>query len=189
MRPMGWGPCVEIMRAIYGSAPGGPNSSLRGRKQRRTSEILYSSAMSNHHEDPIVAVVHQWHQHMAGQLPGGLDALLDDECVFLSPIVFTPQRGKELTKLYLGAAGQVFPGDAASKETKKSSFHYVREVVQGHDAVLEFETMIDGTQVNGVDMIKCNDEGRIVEFKVMIRPLKAINLIHAQMKAMLEQMK
>jgi len=145
--------------------------------------------MSNHREDPIVDVVHQWHQHMAGQLPGGLDALLDDECVFLSPIVFTPQRGKELTKLYLGAAGQVFPGDAAeSKETKKSSFHYVREVVQGHDAVLEFVTMIDGTQVNGVDMIKCNDEGHIIEFKVMIRPLKAINLIHAQMKAMLEQM-
>jgi hypothetical protein len=145
--------------------------------------------MSNHREDPIVTVVHQWHQHMAGQLPGGLDALLDDECVFLSPIVFTPQRGKELTKLYLGAAGQVFPGDAsASKESNRSSFHYVREVVQGHDAVLEFETMIDGTQVNGVDMIKCNDEGRIIEFKVMIRPLKAINLIHAQMKAMLEQM-
>ena len=172
-----------------GDVSRGLNSSPRGVKQWWIVPILYSSAMINHHEDPIISVVHHWHQHMAGQLPGGLDALLDDECVFLSPIVFTPQRGKELTKLYLGAAGQVFPGDStASKETKKSSFHYVREVVQGHDAVLEFETMIEGTQVNGVDMIKCNDEGRIVEFKVMIRPLKAIHLIHEQMKAMLEQM-
>ena len=139
--------------------------------------------------DPIVAVVEKWHQHMAGELAGGLDALLDEDCAFLSPIVFTPQVGKELTKLYLGAAGQVFPGDGqSSSNEKKSSFHYVREVLAGHDAVLEFETTIDGTLVNGVDMIRCNDEGRIVEFKVMIRPLKAINLIHAQMKAMLERM-
>jgi len=138
--------------------------------------------------DPIIAVVDKWHRHMAGKFPGGLDELLDDDCVFLSPIVFTPQVGKEMTKLYLGAAGQVFPGDSTSTAAKtESSFHYVREVLAGYDAVLEFETTIDGTLVNGVDMIRCNDEGRIIEFKVMIRPLKAINLIHAQMKSMLER--
>jgi len=55
-----------------------------------------------------------------------------------------------------------------------------------HDAVLEFQVEIDGVAVNGVDMIRWNDEGRIVDFKVMIRPLKAINLIHQRMAAMLQ---
>lgn len=140
--------------------------------------------MSSLPPEPIGTVVAKWHHFMQGQLSGGLDELLDEECVFLSPIVFTPQRGKEITKLYLTAASQVFPGD-----TNGTSFRYVREVLQGHDAILEFETTIDGVAVNGVDMIHCNDEGRIIEFKVMIRPLKAINIIHAQMMAMLEQMK
>ena len=146
--------------------------------------LRYSSAMSSLPPEPIDIVVAKWHHFMQGQLPGDLEELLDDECVFFSPIVFTPQRGKEITKLYLTAASHVFPGDADG-----TSFRYVREVIQGHDAILEFETTIDGVAVNGVDMIRCNQEGRIIEFKAMIRPLKAINVIHAQMMAMLEKMK
>ena len=62
-------------------------------------------------------------------------------------------------------------------------------MLAGDTAVLEFETTVEGKYVNGVDIIRCNDEGRIVEFRVMIRPLQAINLVHRQMAATLEQMK
>ena len=141
--------------------------------------------------DPIVEVVEKWHLHMRGQLDGGLDALLADDCVFLSPIVFTPQVGKEITKLYLTAASKTFPGDGSTsqdgeKPSSGGSFHYVKELLSGHHAMLEFETKVNGKYVNGIDLISCNDEGKISEFKVMIRPLQAINLIHEQMKAMLE---
>ena len=88
----------------------------------------------------------------------------------------TPQRGKQVTTQYLGAAFRVF---------SDPSFHYVREVSGSHDAVLEFQVEIDGIGVNGVDMIRWNDDGRITEFKVMLRPLKAINLIHQKMREML----
>ena len=54
--------------------------------------------------------------------------------------------------------------------------------------MLEFETEVDGKYANGVDIITCDDDGMIVEFKVMMRPLQAINAVHAQMKAMLEQL-
>jgi hypothetical protein len=139
--------------------------------------------------DPVMHAVAQWHKYLRGDLSEGLESLLDDDVVFISPIVFTPQRGKPLTALYLAAAAAVFPGDPTVRgehsSTTASSFHYIRELMSGHDAVLEFVTVIDGIEVNGVDMIRCNDEGLITEFKVMIRPLKAINLIHAQMGAML----
>jgi len=133
----------------------------------------------------------RWHQHMKGDLPGGLDDLLDDDCVFYSPVVFTPQKGKALTKLYLSAAGNTFsegekdqaPGQA------KSKFHYSKEVLSGNTIVLEFETEIQGKYVNGVDIITFNDAGRIVEFKVMVRPLQAITILHEQMRTMLEQLK
>ena len=141
----------------------------------------------------IHTVMDNWNAHLRGEFPGGLDELLHDDCVFLSPIVFTPQRGKELTKLYLGAAGNVLPGDSDAGEgggapDPDRAFRYTKRVLDGNHAVLEFETFIGDTQVNGVDIITCDDDGKIVEFKVMIRPLKAINLVHANMKAMLEQM-
>ena len=123
-------------------------------------------------EHPIAA----WHRLVEQHDPRGLDALLDDEAVFVSPIVHTPQRGKALTAAYLGAAFQVF---------FNPSFRYVREIIGERDAALEFETEIDGITVNGVDLIQWNAAGRIVEFKVMVRPLKAITLIHERMAAML----
>lgn len=141
--------------------------------------------------DPIRITLDRWHRHLAGELPGGLDAILHPDCVFLSPIVFTPQRGRDVTKLYLGAAGATLVGSKHPdlRVDDASPFRYVKQVAEGRHAVLEFETtMNDGERdiaVNGVDIITCDDEGMIVEFKVMIRPLQAINLVHAQMKAAL----
>jgi hypothetical protein len=137
---------------------------------------------------PIAGVVARWHQFIRGELPGGLDGLLHEDVVFYSPIVFTPQRGRDVTKLYLQAAGSTLAGEAADGDGAAKGFRYVKEVLQANTAVLEFETSIDGTYVNGVDLITCDDDGRIVEFKVMVRPLKAINAVHAAMKAMLESM-
>jgi hypothetical protein len=141
----------------------------------------------------IKDVVEKWHDHLRGELDGGLDALLDDDVVFYSPIVFTPQVGKAITTLYLTAAAQTFPGDSATGSTGGSapaerSFHYTKEVLAGNVAILEFETQIKGTYVNGVDIITVNSDDRIIEFRVMIRPLRAVNLIHEQMGAMLERL-
>lgn len=138
--------------------------------------------------DPIHTCIERWHQHLEGDLPGGLDALLHENCVFLSPIVFTPQEGREITKLYLGAAGNTFGGDDAKVSDSGGSFGYSKQILQGNHAMLEFETSIDGKYINGVDIITCDDDAMITEFRVMIRPLQAVNLVHQQMKDMLEQM-
>jgi hypothetical protein len=132
----------------------------------------------------------RWHQHMKGELPGGLDDLLDEDCVFYSPVVFTPQKGKALTKLYLSAAGNTFSdGDKAQTPGKEASkFHYSKEVFSGNTIVLEFETEIQGKYINGVDIITFNDVGRITEFKVMVRPLQAVHMLHEQMRTMLERL-
>ena len=118
-----------------------------------------------------------WHRLVRTQDPTGLNALLAEDAVFHSPVVHTPQRGKKLAFGCLSAAFRVF---------FNPTFRYVREIVGPSDAMLEFETEIDGIVVNGVDIIKWNDAGQIVEFKVMLRPLKAINLIHQRMAAMLQ---
>lgn len=118
-----------------------------------------------------------WHELVRTRNAKGLGSLLADDVVFHSPVVHTAQVGKAITTQYLSAALKVFFNE---------SFRYVRELAGPRDAVLEFQVEIDGISVNGVDMIKWNDDGRIVEFKVMIRPLKAINLIHQKMAAMLQ---
>ncbi|OUM00150.1 nuclear transport factor 2 family protein [Variovorax sp. JS1663] len=118
-----------------------------------------------------------WHELVRTRNTRGLDALLADQVVFHSPVVHTPQSGKAVTTQYLSAAFHVF---------FNPSFRYVREVAGPRDAVLEFQVEIDGISVNGVDMIRWDEAGRIVDFKVMIRPLKAINLIHQKMAAMLQ---
>ena len=134
-------------------------------------------------------VIERWHQHMRGELPGGLDELLDDDVVFYSPIVYTPQAGKAITTLYLSAAGQTLPGEkSATNGDTSQRFRYTKQVIAGDTAVLEFETNVEGKYVNGVDIIRCNEAGKIVEFRVMIRPLQAINLVHRQMGEMLEKL-
>jgi hypothetical protein len=123
--------------------------------------------------DPIKA----WHRLAEKRDDQGLDALLADDAVFHSPVVHTPQVGKAITKKYLAAAFQVLFND---------SFRYVRELRGDRDAVLEFVVELDGITVNGVDLIKWNEADKITEFKVMLRPLKAVNLIHQKMAARLQ---
>jgi len=118
-----------------------------------------------------------WHRLVDTHNPAGLDHLLAENATFHSPVVHKPQVGKALTKMYLAAAFQVF---------FNPSFRYVREIAGARDAVLEFTLEIDGIAINGVDMIQWDGEGRITDFKVMIRPLKAVNLIHEKMAAMLQ---
>jgi len=125
------------------------------------------------HSDPIAS----WHRLVKQKDVRGLDGLLANDAVFYSPVVHKPQVGKAITKWYLAAALKVLGNE---------SFRYVRELKADGDAILEFELEIDGISVNGVDMIKWNESGEITEFKVMLRPLKAVNLIHEKMAAMLQ---
>jgi hypothetical protein len=127
--------------------------------------------MSNH--------LANWHHVITTRDLSNLDDILADNAVFHSPIVHTPQLGKDITKMYLSAAFHVLLND---------SFHYVREVTDDKNAILEFLVDIDGVQVNGVDMIRWDHDGKIAEFKVMLRPYKAINLIKDKMRAMLENL-
>ena len=114
--------------------------------------------------------------------PKILDELLANEVIFYSPIVWAPQEGKQITKLYLMAALEVFGGENAN-------FTYVKQVIDNNQFILEFNTIIDGITVNGVDMIELNEKGKIISFKVMVRPLKAINKVHEKMGEMLEKLK
>lgn len=122
--------------------------------------------------------IEAWHEMLETRDYTALDRILDDDCVFHSPVVHTPQQGKAITEMYLQAAASVL---------LESDFRYVREVRGERDAVCEFTAVIDGISINGVDMISWNDEGRITDFKVMVRPLKAMNLLHRLMGALLEK--
>tara|TARA_B100001559_G_C16368674_1_gene560942 strand:- start:219 stop:689 length:471 start_codon:yes stop_codon:yes gene_type:complete len=136
-------------------------------------------------------VIMKWHQILKGELE--IDEILHEDCVFWSPVLFRPQHGRDLTKMYLSAASLVFPGDDTQtnsnpemREAASSSFRYTKRILDGNHAVLEFETFIDGLQVNGVDIITCDDDGLIVEFKVMIRPRQALEKVREQMMHMIE---
>ena len=119
----------------------------------------------------------RWHAYMES---GGdlalLGDLIADDAVFHSPVVHTPQAGKEVVTSYLVAAAHVLGND---------SFHYVRELVDGDEMMLEFVTELDGITINGVDIIRWNADGQITDFKVMVRPLKAINKVWEMMAAQL----
>ena len=119
-----------------------------------------------------------WHEILGERNPDRLDEILAEDCVFHSPVVHTPQQGRELTKFYLSGAMNVF----------NDSFHYVKEIVSTEHAVLEFVCDVDGIIVNGVDIMTFGEDGKITEFKVMVRPLKGVNMLHGKMRAMLDQM-
>ena len=121
----------------------------------------------------------QWYQGYRSEDPNFLELILDESVVFTSPIVFKPIQGKEMTKLYLMGAGQTFDMER---------FEYVRELVDGLDCVLEFETYIGDISVNGVDIIRWNEEGKIIDFKVMVRPLQAIGALQKKMSESLENL-
>ena len=111
----------------------------------------------------------RWHQIVAGgNRPAELAELIREDAVFHSPVVHTPQAGRDLVVSYLAAAGQTLNND---------SFTYVREIIEGNQAMLEFTTTMEGIHVNGIDIIAFDDDGQIADFKVMVRPLKAMNKV------------
>ena len=122
--------------------------------------------------------VENWHHIMQQSDPSLLPDIIAEDCVFWSPVVHTPQEGRDITVLYLTGA----------MHTLNDGFRYTKEVVSDNHAVLEFECVIDTIKVNGVDILTFNDEGMITEFKVMVRPLKAVNRVHAAMGEMLQKL-
>lgn len=123
----------------------------------------------------------RWHEVIeGGSSPEALSKIIREDAVFHSPVVHTPQVGRPIVVAYLSAAGQTLGND---------SFEYVRELVDGENAMIEFQTTMDGIHVNGIDLIRFDEDGNIVDFKVMVRPLKAVNKVWEQMAAMLEKMK
>ena len=126
----------------------------------------------------IQTTIEQWHKLLQQQKPELLDKLLAEDVTFHSPVLHTPQEGKELTSMYLGAAFHVL---------FTNEFHYTKQIFQDNQAMLEFETIIDGITINGVDIISCDDDSKIIEFKVMIRPAKGLQKLHEKMMQMLQQ--
>lgn len=124
-------------------------------------------------------VLKKWHEVVKNKDYKLLSEILSEDVVFYSPVVFTPQEGKEITQIYLSAAAEVFEGN---------SFHYTNEIIDENKASIEFELELEGVKVNGVDLITWNEEQKITEFKVFVRPLQAVNALHKQMAAMLEKM-
>ncbi len=122
------------------------------------------------------APIERWLETAKARDPARLETLLADDVVFLSPVVHTAQRGKAITTKFLVAALAVLGG---------ADFRYVGQWIGETSAVLEFVTSIDGIEVNGVDIIGWNAEGLIDSFKVMVRPLKAIEIVRQRMVAAL----
>lgn len=129
--------------------------------------------------DERPAALQHWHRVVQERDPGQLSDLLAQEAVFHSPVMHRPQEGRDLVAMYLTGAMQVLAND---------TFHYVREVVGKYDAVLEFETVVDGLTINGVDMIRWDEAGQIVDFKVMVRPRRALDLLQQRMAQLLQSL-
>ena len=125
------------------------------------------------------SVIERWHWFVQTKDPASLRDLIAEDAVFHSPVVHTPQVGKQLCMMYLMGAMQVF---------SEGTFEYVGQWDSPSGAVLEFVSVIDGITINGVDLIRWNDDQQIADFKVLVRPLKGVNLLHQKMKAMLESM-
>ena len=124
-------------------------------------------------------LIHKWHEVIESDDLEMLDEIIADNAVFSSPIVFKPLEGKEITMMYLHAAGQSF---------NMEKFKYTKEIHDDMNSVLEFETYIDDISVNGVDMIEWNEDGKICNFKVMIRPFKAVQKVQEKMIEALESL-
>jgi SnoaL-like domain len=124
---------------------------------------------------PVIA---RWTSIIENGRADELDALIAEDAVFFSPAVFTPQEGRQKTLMYLKAAVKVFG---------TNDFRYVEQWFKDQSAILEFAATIDGIYVNGIDMIHWNDQEQIVSFKVMLRPLKALQTIIPAMAELLQQ--
>ena len=162
-----------------------------------------SSAGEPTPDTPIEHCLARWMEVLHGDVES-LPSILHADAVLHSPVLFAPQAGRDTVAMYLTAAAAAFAGvgpltsavapPADGTKTVRhpivddwdGRFRYVRQVVGSHDAVLEFETTMDGSYVNGVDMITCDDDGLITDFKVMVRPARAVDAVKAQMLAALE---
>ena len=123
----------------------------------------------------------RWHEVIeGGSDPRALEAIMREDAVFHSPVVHTPQEGRPIVVAYLSAAGKTLGND---------SFRYLRTIADGNTAVLEFQTEMEDIQVNGIDMITFDNEGFITDFKVMVRPLKAVNKVWEMMGRQLDKQK
>ena len=122
--------------------------------------------------------IKKWHQVVQEKDFELLESILDDSVVFYSPVVFTPQKGKKITLMYLSSVAMVFNVD---------SFSYTHEVIDGNMASLEFELELEGIHINGLDLITWNKDQKITEFKVFIRPLQGLNALHKMMGKALKQ--
>ncbi len=125
------------------------------------------------------ALKEKWEEVMRKGGGEYLHNILAENAVFHSPLVHTPQAGREKAYQYLNAASKTF---------ENTGFQYVREIIDGKQIMLEFVAEIDGIHINGIDIIAWNDEGKISDFKVFIRPLKAINMISGKMAEQLEKL-
>lgn len=120
----------------------------------------------------------KWHAYfMGGKDPADLRAMLAEDAVFHSPVVHSPQAGRDKVFMYLHAASDVLGGEP--------SFTYVRELIDGNDLMMEFTATIDGIFLNGIDLVSFDDDGMVKDFKVMVRPLKAVNMLWEKMGAQL----
>ena len=132
-------------------------------------------------------VIDRWHRYRRSGLPDALEELLDDDVTYYSPVDDTPVFGKQLATRHLLAAAGIFPhGAAAGFDRAVSRFRYTKQVVAGDTAALEFEADLYGIAVNGVDIIRCNNAGRIIEFRIFIRPLPALNAVQGRARAAFE---
>lgn len=121
----------------------------------------------------------RWHAALAaGSKTADLEPLIAQDAVFHSPVVHTPQRGRTIVAAYLSAAGATLGGE---------QFRYVRQLIDGKEALLEFETELDGIHINGIDLIRFDEDAQIADFKVMIRPLQAVNKVWEVMRTQLER--
>ncbi len=122
------------------------------------------------------AALEAWHKIAKTGDARLLDALLAEDAVFQSPVVHTPQAGKAITTKYLASALVVLNNE---------TFRYLNEWWGPDSGVLEFQATVNGIDINGVDIISWNDKGQITNFKVMVRPLKAVNMLHQMMASQL----
>ena len=128
-------------------------------------------------DDPrLAAMLEQWHVCVATKDMGGLREILHPDVVFRSPVAHTPYAGAPVVELILGTVVQVF---------EDFTYHRTLTSADSRSVVLEFSASVSGRQLKGIDLIRIDDEGRIGEFEVMIRPLSGLQALAAEMDSRL----
>jgi ketosteroid isomerase-like protein len=130
------------------------------------------SMMSHAGMPPVEQALREWHRIVADGDLAALPALLHPDVVFRSPVAFTPYRGAPAVALILRTVFGVFSG-----------FAYERQFVagSGRDVALEFRAQVGGRELKGIDLIRFDADGRIVDFEVMIRPASGLAALADEM--------